>query len=379
MDFTVLKSNANITLEQYDDWQISNIIRFVKKGVNYSNGRTCYYILKYPIFYNNIWYYSVKIKGAGFYDKNKEVIRPGLSDFVRREPHYGFDKNGNAVQIFSDIAPFGGITESKAANEYNNFEYLSRKGISTLIPYKLLKYDKLTYRSENLAVVVSLCTEKHPIRLYKLLWPDKSNSDEESGYYASILEKEGIIGNIKSFKVRSMLIKRIAEKYALEVKKFSESGMYIHSGGWSNIQYNSQTNSVVLVDLDSSRRISNERLKFKELYSIRDLISNIYRLLISLYNPNIILQYNEKILRENNYVYHLLLGYFPNVKEKELLRISNDIMNYYIVNCFNEIKDIEFKMNTMTQKESEKYELKMFEFYDFCLRKIQEITIKSKM
>ena len=377
MDFTVMKHNSNIVLDKYDDKQISDIVRFVKTGVNYSNGRTCYHILKYPIIYNNnIRYCSVKIKGAGFYSNDKEVVKPGLSDFVRREPHYGFDKNGNAVQVFSDIAPFGGMTESKATNEYNNFEYLSEKGISTLIPYKLLKYNDLTYRNESLAVVVALCTEQHPIRLYKLLWPAEKNSEEESSYYASILEREGIVGNIKLFNIRIMLIKKIAEKYALEVRKFSESGLYIHSGGWSNIQYNSQTKKVVLVDLDSSRHISDECSKFHRLYSIRDLISNIYRLLISLYNPNIILQYDETVLKNNNYVYYLLRGYFPEVNEEELQKTSNDIMNYYIINCFNKIKAIEFKMNVMTQEESQKYELVMFEFYHFCLGKIQKITIK---
>lgn len=376
MDFTVMKHNSNIVLDKYDDKQISDIVRFVKTGVNYSNGRTCYHILKYPIIYNNIRYCSVKIKGAGFYSNDKEVVKPGLSDFVRREPHYGFDKNGNAVQVFSDIAPFGGMTESKATNEYNNFEYLSEKGISTLIPYKLLKYNDLTYRNESLAVVVALCTEQHPIRLYKLLWPAEKNSEEESSYYASILEREGIVGNIKLFNIRIMLIKKIAEKYALEVRKFSESGLYIHSGGWSNIQYNSQTKNVVLVDLDSSRHISDECSKFHRLYSIRDLISNIYRLLISLYNPNIILQYDETVLKNNNYVYYLLRGYFPEVNEEELQKTSNDIMNYYIINCFNKIKAIEFKMNVMTQEESKKYELVMFEFYHFCLGKIQKITIK---
>ena len=376
MDFTVMKHNSNIVLDKYDDKQISDIVRFVKTGVNYSNGRTCYHILKYPIIYNNIRYCSVKIKGAGFYSNDKEVVKPGLSDFVRREPHCGFDKNGNAVQVFSDIAPFGGMAESNATNEYNNFEYLSEKGISTLIPYKLLKYNDLTYRNESLAVVVALCTEQHPIRLYKLLWPAEKNSEEESSYYASILEREGIVGNIKLFNIRIMLIKKIAEKYALEVRKFSESGLYIHSGGWSNIQYNSQTKKVVLVDLDSSRHISDECSKFHRLYSIRDLISNIYRLLISLYNPNIILQYDETVLKNNNYVYYLLRGYFPEVNEEELQKTSNDIMNYYIINCFNKIKAIEFKMNVMTQEESQKYELVMFEFYHFCLGKIQKITIK---
>ena len=134
--------------------------------------------------------------------------------------------------------------------------------------------------------------------------------------------------------------------------------------------------NTVLVDLDSSRHISDECSKFHRLYSIRDLISNIYRLLISLYNPNIILQYDETVLKNNNYVYYLLRGYFPEVNEEELQKTSNDIMNYYIINCFNKIKAIEFKMNVMTQEESQKYELVMFEFYHFCLGKIQKITIK---
>ena len=44
------------------------------------------------------------------------------------------------------------------------------------------------------------------------------------------------------------------------------------------------------------------------------------------------------VLKNNNYVYYLLRGYFPEVNEEELQKTSNDIMNYYIINCFNKIK-----------------------------------------
>lgn len=371
MEFKVNKRNVQINLHKEDRNEIYDIIRLEKKGISYSEGRTCYYILKHPIFYNNLWYYSVKIKGAGFYDKEENIFLPGKSEFIRKDPHYGFDCNGNAIKIFSDIAPFGGMVISKALNEYNNFEFLNSVNVSTLIPIAVCEYEDLSFNNDSLAVTVALCTEQFPYRMYKLLWNTEKISKDACEYYNLILKNEKIVGNIADFETKSKLIQKLAQKYTTEIKKFSEGGLYIHSGGWSNIQYNMQNSNIVLVDLDSSRHIPQKYNKFSSLYGIRDLVSNIYRLLISLYNPDIISQYDEKIIFDTNYVLYLLYGYFPNVNKEMLVEISNEILEYYVKSCFNRIKSIEYKMNDLEQKEVEKYELSMFDFYDFCIKRLR--------
>lgn len=371
MNIKTIKWNGNIVLDSYDKKQLYDIVRLQKVGESYSPGRTCYYRLKYPIMYENVLYYSVKIKGAGFYDTTNEVIAPGKTAFVRREPHYGFDDKGNAIKVFSDIAPFGGIVLSKAIREYDNFDLLSRNNVSTLFPLAVIEYESLLFEQEKLAVIMALCTEKFPLRMYRLLWPAERLSKTECDYYNFLLKKEEIDGNIFQFKARAELIQKLATKYTSEIRKFSECGLYIHSGGWSNIQYNSQINNIVLVDLDSSRCINRKQYSMRNLYAIRDFISNMYRLLISLYNPNIISQYNEDIIRDKNYIFYLLAGFFSNESIEVLMNVSDDILDFYINNCFNDIKAIEYKMNNLSQCEVERYELSMFEFYDFCFEKFR--------
>lgn len=375
MGIRISKRNLNVCLNPYDEQQIQNIATFKNKGLSYDAGRTCYYILKFPVCINATMYYSVKIKGAGYYNGNVDVIKPGLSDFVRRDPHYGFDENGNVIEVYSDVAPFGGITKYKAYREYENYEHLSKNNVSTLMAYELLEYDNLFFKGEPLAVVVALCTEKYPFRMYRLLWPADKNSQDEISYYQLIAEHEGVKGDIKEFATRSSLIQKIAQKYAREIRKLSHAGLYIHSGGWSNIQYDLQTNNIVLIDLDSTRRINEKNKRFCDLYAKRDFVSNIYRLLISIYNPDIITQYDEYTIMQTNYVLHLLYGYFGTVYDSYSLKtISENILSFYIKTCFNNIKKIESKMTAMSDEESKEYELKMFEFYNFCLAQIEGLS-----
>lgn len=372
-----VEQNEKIILNSYDMEQILDIAEFRKRGINFSEGRTCYYILKYPIVHNGISYHSVKIKGCGFYSEGKDVILPGEKAFVRNEPHYGFDEYANAIEVYSDIAPFGGMVLSKAEREYKNFKILLENEVSTLLPVMLLKYKELSFNGERLGAVVSLCTERHPFRMYRLLWRSELISCEEENYYNQILRSEGIRGNISNFQDKIKLIQRLSVKYTSEIHKFSDAKLFIHSGGWSNIQYNLQSHNIVLVDLDSSREMNEEVIRFYDLYTKRDLVSNIYRLLISLYNPNVISQFDQQNLMETNFVYYLLEGYFPESPELRVREVADEIMKFYINRCFNNIKKIEYKMNSIDENEVKALELSMFEFYKFCLSKIVGLDVKQ--
>lgn len=78
---------------------------------------------------------------------------------------------------------------------------------------------------------------------------------------------------------------------------------------------------------------------------------------------------------QTNYVLHLLYGYFGTVYDSYSLKtISENILSFYIKTCFNNIKKIESKMTSMSDEESKEYELKMFEFYNFCLAQIKGLS-----
>lgn len=369
MKAVIAIKNSNIKLTNYDVKQINKILRGLREGIYNVSGRTCYYILKEPIEFNGIVYRSVKIKGCGYKNVDtNEYCKVGHKVFFRKDPHIGFDNNKNIRLVYSDVAPLGGITFRKAKNEYYNFLKLYKKGVSTLLPYSVVIYNHKKNNNQKIGANIALCEDMYGFRMNKLFYENKYITSKEMDYYNLILKNEDIIGDIYDINIRLKLCCVIARKYASEIKKFSEAGLYIHSGGWSNIQYSLSRKKVVLVDLDSSKKVDTEDRELIKLYNIRDFVSNLYRLLISLYNPKVIHQIDINILNKNNLILALLEGYFDKVDKKTLKEISYRILNFYYDNCFIKIKNIEHTMDTIKEEEKKNYELNTKEFYEFCLK-----------
>lgn len=359
----VKKSNVKLTDE--DLTSLLEIVRLEKKGIYYDTGRTCYYQLKKPVIIGNKKYTYLKIKGSGVLENDKVNIFSD-KEFSRVDPHYGFDTNDNPILVKSKPAPYGGILLDRAINEFNNFTLLISSCVSSLYPLYVFEYKNLKFYDQKLGVIVALSEE--PYRFNKILF--HNIPDNYIKFYKNVFYNEFGYNTDFSFEDKTKLIQRLAYKYAREVKKMAECGLFIHSGGWSNIQYSFSDKNIVLVDLDSSLK---NKLN-KNILKYRDLISNIYRLFINLYNPNCIQDYNEKIIKENNYCYYLLDGYFDGIINSEfLIKISNKINDYFINNCFNNIKKIENIMNYISDQEVKKMELNIFEFYSYCMCLINDM------
>lgn len=353
----VKKSKVNLAHE--DLTNLLKIVKFEKKGIYYDVGRTCYYQLKKPVIINKKKYTYLKIKGSGILEDDKINIFTD-KEFVRIDPHYGFDANNNPILVNSKPAPYGGILLDRAINEFDNFKLLISSGVSSLYPFCVFEYKNLNFNNQKLGVIVALSEE--PYRFNKILFHNVPNNYVK--FYKKVFYNEFSYNTDFSFEDKAKLIQRIAYKYAGEVKRMADCGLYIHSGGWSNIQYSFSDKNIVLVDLDSSLK---NKLN-KKILKYRDLISNIYRLFINLYNPDCIQDYNDKIINETNYCYYLLKGYFNDtVDHKILIEISNKINNYFIINCFNNIKRIENTMNHISDQEVKKMELNIFKFYNYCM------------
>lgn len=368
MNIKIVKS-YEIKLNLYDYNELIKIICLEKQGIYYNIGRTCYYKLKFPIKVNNVTYKYLKIKGNGILENGKVKIYNNR-EFLRSDAHFGYDENGNETLIESDTAPYGGILLKKALNECDNFELLQKNNVSTLIPVYVFEYKDLFFNKQSMGCSVALC--ENPYRFDKLLYSNIPEDYRE--FYKSVFYNEFGYETDLNFNDKNKLINIICSKYTKEIKKFSETGLYIHSGGWSNIQYSFSSKNVVLTDLDSSKKINNKKFILKIF--CRDLVSNIYRLYISLYNPLSIGNYNESLLTKLNYCYSLLDGYFDGKYNGDVLRISNEINKYYIDSCFARIKKIEKKMLDIPDDMVKKYELKIFEFYHFSIDKIMPIMIE---
>ena len=373
MKIEKIKNNNEVKLSEYDLNQLEKIIKFENHGKYYSNGRTCYYKLKKPIHIRNTVYSYLKIKGCGIIEENGIFVRPGTKSFIREDPHFGIKQNGVAELVYSDIAPYGGITLSRALNEYNNFKILCDNEVSSLIPVCVYKYDDLFFDGKQMGVSISLCENNKPLRMDKLLYIDKLIPEEYKKFYEEIYFLEFNENTTLNFKNKCALINRISYKYGMEMRKFCDSGLYIHSGGWSNIQYSIDRKNVVLIDLDSSMEIHNNTMI--PLLNCRDLISNIYRLFINLYNPNCISNFDEDVIKCYNFTLSILDGFFNNIELEKIEYVSKQINIYFINNCFNEIKQIEDIMLNITDEQVKKYELNILEFYDFCMKLIFPLII----
>ena len=374
MKITQVIKNDIVNIDKVDLSELIEIFNFKKRGKYFSSGRTCYYKLSCPVIINNTTYSYVKIKGCGALNGKSEFIKPGSRSFVRKDPHFGIDNNGYPTMVHSELSVYGGITLSRAIKEYNNFKYLYENKVSTLIPLFVYRYDRLYFNSEHLGISVSLCEDNLPLRMDKLLYTNDLMPKEYREFYKKVYFSEFGESTNLNFDDKAKLINKIAYKYACEIRKFADTGMYIHSGGWSNIQYSFSKKNVVLIDLDSSRKIKDFRISL--MLNCRDLISNIYRLFINLYNPKCIGEYDEKIIHDKNYVLSLISGFFSTVDSQAVVNISKSINKFYIKNCFNKIKSIESIMLYIPKDEVINYELDIYKFYDYCMYLLYPLFFK---
>lgn len=138
-----------------------------------------------------------------------------------------------------------------------------------------------------------------------LIAPEKLSEKEYE--YFNLISNEILQMNY-SHESQWALCQYVAKQYSKSIRNLNEIGLYIHSGGWSNIQFSLQKKDIVLIDLDSTRELCEKPKSIWGLYAVRDLVSNIYRLLINFYNPHTICIVNEGIIRDTDLVYFLLAG-----------------------------------------------------------------------
>lgn len=353
-----------------------------------TQGRTAWYELEEPfeIEYNGQKHTikAVKMKGVGVYNpegrhadsKNTKPIPPTDKIYKRDEPHFGFDKDSNIVKIHSDDAPYGGICHDRALREYDNAKVLFENDVPTIIPYIVVKYNDLFFNGKQMGAVLSLCTEKYPYRLLQLGWENKYVEPELLDYYDEIKKSFGIVGDITDANVKLLVSKKIANQFGKIVRELTKSGLYIHSGGWENIQYDMCNKQIFLTDLDSTRDLNLVSEKMKAITALRDFISNLYRYTNKLYYSRSIKIYDCEKLYEYNVILDLLKGYLPESNEEALKEISLKILDffmpYFVIMKKNEdsLKDIPKKV-----RKSFKFDTDMF--YILCLLLIYPEFLKS--
>ncbi|MDF2880063.1 MAG: hypothetical protein K0R54_620 [Clostridiaceae bacterium] len=352
-----------------------------------TNGRTAWYKLPEPIEieFNGIKHKlkAVKMKGVGVYnpegrhasEKSEKPIPPTNKIYKRDEPHFGFDKNNQIIKIHSDHAPYGGICHDRAVREYDNARILFENNVPTIIPFMVISYNDLFFDDKQMGAVFCFSTEDMPHRLLFLGWDNDYLDVEILEYYDAIKKGLNINGDIRNVNVKLEISKIIAQQFGDSVRRLSEAGLYIHSGGWENIQYDRERKHIFLTDLDSSRQLNQVKNEMKAIIALRDFVSNIYRYINKIYFPKAIKIYNPEILLEHNVLYYLLKGYLPEISDSELEEMSQKIWLFFMP-YFMIMKKNEDKLSDIPKEIRKSFKFDTDIFYILCLNLIYPKFLK---
>ncbi len=380
MKYTEIRKIPELSISEEDEYQLASVLSHRQISNYIYSGRSSYITLIDPIkSFDGKYYRSLKIKGSGFFDVNTFQFKlPSTDQFERLAPHFGFDALGRPIRCYSSKAPFGGITVEKAIAEYENAKALFANGALAIRPLRVVRYEEMRFLNQEIGAVASLCFEPIPLRFLQLLW-DYTNIDiQHRVFYNQVAVSLNIPGEIHNFVTRSRLIQLIAKMYGGSIRQFSESGLCLHSGGWSNIEFSTQHNTVALTDLDSSLSLSKKQKSLRAAYALRDLVSCLYRLLISIYHPNAISAFDNDLLVEHDFLLELLTGYFLEIEKSKLSDVSLCIWDFYFESCFNRIKSFQHRMRDIPPAEQPQYELPMMGFYDFCMAKLYPLFLNCR-
>jgi hypothetical protein len=296
-------------------------------------GRTSWLKLSSPLKistpYSEILIESIKIKGVGLCDHLGNITEPSVRDYDRIHPHLGFTPEGQFVPILSPLAPEGGMTIERARNEFNIASSLIEFGCPSEVPLRLYRYDEphLVYHPDGypplpLGVVVSGFPQDTPIRANAAIEYYAANQTTRA--YLNKWASHFGISNTSNMSLS--LTNSVFRLYGITLRKFHEAGYYRFSGMPDNYSFSSQTEEVFLIDLDSSRRLSECSKIEISLQIMRDVASAVCSLTSYILRRNNIDWFSPEDIFNSKLFTSLLSGYYddlsPAVVEK-----AGDIYN----------------------------------------------------
>lgn len=370
INYKIDKVNEKVELSGLDYTHLFRIISWEEVPHFQTPGRTGWYLLNTPVLLDNgVLIKALKLKGIGLWNPEgrnaKEAqlqpIPPTKEAYRRRSLHVGFSNDGTIVRIPSEDAPYGGILLRRARMEYDSAEVLQKNHVPSILPYMVVEYPDLVFHGEMMGVAICGCVEQKPYRLLHLGWEYKYVPEHLQRFYNQIALQNGICDSLETFKGKLKLSVLIGEQYGKAIRGLTESNLYIHSGGWDNIQYDFSRNTVFLTDLDSTR--SNKVLsdKVKAISGVRDVVSCLYRYVNKLYYPKAIGVYDVGNLLKYDVIAAIIKGYFYDIDEFRCVQVARKIWRFFLP-YFCELKKLGEEIHTLSSplRKTLKMELDMF-------------------
>ncbi len=319
-------------------------------------GRTAWYIFEnQPLLASSLELKlkAAKLKGIGHWnpktfsysgifgiEASNEPQPPTTKEYKYTSllPHVGFTDEGEYVLVYSEPTPYGGMMHSRAIREYNNARILLKKGVSSIIPFLVIKYeDSYNFCGNAMGAVISLSPEISPYRMHFLHYDEEGLGPDQQKYYSRVRESLGVDGDPTDETTRLAALRILAKQVGKVLHDFSAAGLYRHSGGWDNMHYCVEQKKVFLTDLDSSRDINERHENVRALYILRDLVSTLLKLLAAFYYPTVLNIYTFTNLVHYDILFEIIHGFFPNETDINVRQVSRRLWNYFFP-CFFRLK-----------------------------------------
>ncbi len=319
-------------------------------------GRTAWHVLEKPAFLKSDKtrkYYAAKLKGVGVWNPGNAHLysgvhhRQGASSeapipptteeykFTASIAHMGFTECGCFEEVHSEPAPFGGILHRRAVQEFENASRLLACGVPAVTPLFVAKLpDCYKFMNQDMGIVCVMSEEAKPYRLHLIHFGEGELTEPEHKYYTELRQAIGISGDISDEDTRLRVINALVRQIGKRMHDFSAAGLYRYSGGWEDLQFCIEKKELFLVDLDSSRCLSELPSCTRSLQMLRDISSSIHKLLNTFYYPTVMDKYTFSNLVAYDPIAAMLSAYFPASKDKKIKKASKLYWDYFAPHLF---------------------------------------------
>ncbi|MEU7632310.1 hypothetical protein AB0C34_20320 [Nocardia sp. NPDC049220] len=344
-------------------------------------GRTAWYVLSEPVIdpMTSRTLVAAKIKGVGAWHpesaappSHSDAVEPGAPTppsnrayaETTRNPHFGVDANGCFASIFSEPAPYGGITLPRAQREFDNAATLYRAGAPSIVPLAVLRYDDGRLFDEHpLGVVISLAWDESPYSLDLLRVENPAATAEERAHAVSVREALGYsphrCDGAADLSVRALVGRQIG----MRLRELAQAQLYRYSAGWDNFYLDRRSSTVYLTDLDSTRELQELPSHVQGMQVLRDLAGGIYQIVNKIYHPSAIDDYDLQTLLDIDPMAAVLEGYF-GIDKLHAMRLTQPLWAYFVPHWFllkrhrGQIQG--WSMESKAQRKSYKMEMNVF-------------------
>jgi hypothetical protein len=331
------RDNVAVRLSPTDRLRLECWVRWEEEPSFLAPGRTAWMPLAEPIAHPTVEgmvLSAAKVKGIGCRDEDGAMAPvDGTREYrpVSEHAHFGIDGAGFYREVFSDPAPLGGIVLSRALSEYEAARRLLESAVPAIVPLAVYCHEHC-YRGEQLAVVVTLSTEPTPFRLTSIIAADSDVNDEAERNYRQAVERAlGMKSPLSSAEGLSRAFAVLAGEIGRALRGFAVTGLYRHSSGLENFQFSSSWRRVLLVDLDSSRRLADLDHRRRGLEMLRDVAAAVHKLVEAIYlHPQMLRDVGLAQILKRDPIGALLAGYFSDVSQDSVRWASAFIWSYVL-------------------------------------------------